>query len=108
VFDRVAPQVVGELAPADDAGDHGSRVDPDPETEAFPTRSRDAKHLERHVGSGADVVRPRGGDPRCDHVCIADRLDLQAVALRQLVEVREDLIEQLDDLVRLDRGGDSG
>ena len=55
-------------------------------------------HVEGHLRHGLGVVGSRLGQTGHDHVGITDGLDLlEAVALRQVVEGAEDLVEDIDD-----------
>jgi hypothetical protein len=55
------------------------------------------------------VIGPRAGNPRRDHVAVADRLDLlDLVPVDELVERREQTIEQRDHLARVESPGKRG
>ncbi len=94
----VAPDVVDELAAADDARDDRSVVHADAEghPEApcrFDTVQRRGQ-LECHVGHAGRVVRRPDGHATDHHVGVADGLDLlEAVRVDQPVEDTEDLVE---------------
>nr|WP_205629610.1 hypothetical protein [Jiangella muralis] len=101
--DGVAPQVVDELAPADDAGHHGSGVHADPEPQAVragPTTLALAQHRQRHLRDGLAIVT-RNRYAAGHHVSVADRLDLlQSVLVGQPVEGGEDAVEESHHLFR--------
>ena len=103
---RVAPEVVQEALASDDAGHDRPRVDADPELEAQMAdrviRSHGLAHVEGHERHDLGVIGAGRRHARRDHVGIADRLDLlDVVALGQEVEVREQVVEETDDLGRL-------
>src|SRR3954453_24132816 len=101
--DGVAPEVVEEALPADNAGHDGARVDADAKLEAeVPELGAYAvEHVERHTRKRVRVIGPRGRYPGGDHVAIADRLDLlEPVPLGELVEVGEQAVEVADHLRR--------
>ena len=88
---RVAPEVVQEPLPADDASDDRARVHPDSELEAEVPDGPAGRHRRGHVKGEAredrGMVRARVGNAGRDHVGVADRLDLlEAVTLGQGVE----------------------
>ena len=58
-----------------------------------------AVHVECHLGERLRVVGARCRDTRCDHVAVADRLDLlEAVPLGKVVEMAEQVVEEADHL----------
>ena len=66
-------------------------------------------HLEREPGQRVRMIRSLPGDARRDHVAVADRLDLlDLVAVDELVEAREEPIEDADDLARVELGSTAG
>ena len=65
-------------------------------------RSHGLAHVEGHERHHPGVIRAGRRHARRDHVGIADRLDLfDVVLLGQEVEVREEVVEETDDLGRL-------
>src|SRR5579872_3749177 len=87
---RLAPHVIDEFLATDDAGDHGTRIDSDPERELTATELTlcdDGLHIKREVNEGGGVVRPQTWDAGGDHVAIANRLYLfQVVFFDEAVE----------------------
>src|SRR4051794_14846523 len=96
--DGLAPEVVGELALADDARNDWTRAEADAQRQAaWPTLEVPAEldHVERHLRGGRGVIPARRRQPRDGHVRVADRLDLlKAVHVTQRVESTEELIEE--------------
>ena len=78
--DCVAPQVVAEFLPSDDAGHHRSGVDAYAKLKRLATGVLMVGHLVAHgeceVGHCLGVVTPRFGEPTGHHVGVADRLYL--------------------------------
>jgi hypothetical protein len=101
------PQVVDELAPADDAGDHWAGVDADADLQRPAVRAGAPGHLvadlQRHLGHRPGVVGPRLGKPAGRHVGVADRLDLlQPLVLGDPVERGEQVVQGRHHLLRGD------
>ena len=95
-----SPEIVDELLAADDAGDHGPRIDADAERKRLaaecPARHGVA-HVERELNESGRVVDPFTRHPGGDHVAVADRLDLfETVLFDEIVEDGEDFIEEID------------
>ena len=73
-----------------------------PEVADVVLRAHRLAHVERHPRQRLGVIRARRRDARRDHVAVADRLDLlEPVPLGELVEVAEQVVEEADDLGRL-------
>src|SRR5688572_17615794 len=89
---RVAPQVVEETATPDHASHDRPGADADAQSHVVGGAVAEAgfralAHLEREPCERLRVVRPLPGDPRRDHVAVADGLDLlDLVAVDELVE----------------------
>ena len=111
---RVAPQVVEEAAAADHAGHDRARADADAQPEIAAIALGEAglralAQLERETGECLRVIGARARNARRDHVAVADRLDLlDLVAIDDLVEAREETIEEPDDLARIELAGEGG
>jgi len=95
---------------ADHAGDDGARVhaDADGEIEALFTHQRReaVAHPDHHLGHGLGMVGPRLGQAGDGHVGVASGLDLlDAVVDGELIEEREDAVEQADEVLGVRRLG---
>ena len=107
---RVAPQVVEETAASDHSGHDRPRADADAQAQVVlgalgKTALRAPAHLERQPGQRVRMIGSLPGDARRDHVAVADRLDLlDLVAVDELVEAREEPVEDADDLARIESG----
>jgi len=91
---------------ADDTGDDRSGVQADSDRQLEPERLTQASkvglHVEGHLGHRLGMVGAGLGQAGNDHVRVADRLDLlDAVALGQVIEGGEDLVQDGDHPVRL-------
>ena len=94
----VAPQVVGKLLGADDAGDDRPGVDADPHVERRGEGCREARqlrlHRERETRNGGGVISARHGQAAHDHVGVADHFNFfEAVLVAEMVEGGEDFIQ---------------
>ena len=66
-------------------------------------------HFEREPRKRVCVIRPLPGDARRHHVAVADRLDLlDVVAVDERVEAREEPIEKVDHLARVEPARERG
>ena len=98
-IDRVAPEVVDELGPADHPGDDRSRVDADahPKRQAVVGRAalNLGPHGQAHVRDRIGVIVPWERNAARHHVSVPDRLDLlHPVAGGQCVPAGEDAVQQ--------------
>jgi hypothetical protein len=102
VSSRETPQVVEETSAPDHAGHDRPRADADLATLGKAVL-RALTHLERDPRQRVCVTWPLPGDACRDHLAVADRLDLlDVVTVDELVEAREEPIEELDHLARIE------
>lgn len=111
--DGVTPEVVAELAPADDSRDDRTAVDPDAYRQRQPALGRapghGGLHLQGHLGHRFGMVHPGNRQPPGHHVRVTDRLDLlEAVAFGELVEGREHAVQEHHDVARRETFGQRG
>src|SRR4051812_11520579 len=75
----IAPQIIDEFTGADDAGDNGARVDPDPNAQLRATGHIELadtlEHAERETGHFRGMIRLMVRYATDRHVTVADRLD---------------------------------
>lgn len=96
-----APQVIDELSPADDTGDHGPAIESNTHLEAVAVAQIESRervqHVQRHAGCPHRMVGDGIGQPGCCHVRIADGLDLfDAAVVGNVIEFGENFVEDSD------------